>query len=376
MKLPLLSLAAMSLALGALAPDLQAAGFDCAKASTQVEKTVCATPTLSAKDEDMTRRYQALKHLQVFRLLQGHWLKNTRNTCPDTDCLESVYRAQVKMLTSLPIPPAPAPDALRPLAPGEAYLVYDPDDWQNFTLATFNSTLPQGDQQIVDAQVIAGVLHVVLFVGRYQQGKPVYVGTLYEYADDQPGLHPIAQDIAFAGWANPGANDQGPRYAGIVDGQFYYREQLAGQLQQSMVYRLGSRSAPASTQQVFQVGSNTFMHARARVEQDLNRDSSQLSLNYERANAGSHSENITEQKQPDAGWAIVNPTWSTTRPVLYFDNQGPRACIWRVDMRGKELSKIVTDHDAMSARPVDIHGREAVVYLQGNQLKFAINPDD
>ncbi|MFP3520339.1 hypothetical protein SB766_29565, partial [Pseudomonas sp. SIMBA_077] len=82
--------------------------------------------------------------------------------------------------TSLPIPPEPAPDALRPLAPGEAYLVYDPDDWQNFTLATFNSTLPQGDQQIVDAQVIAGVLHVVLFVGRYQQGKPVYVGTLYE----------------------------------------------------------------------------------------------------------------------------------------------------------------------------------------------------
>lgn len=62
--------------------------------------------------------------------------------------------------------------------------------------------------------------------------------------------------------------------------------------------------------------------------------------------------------------------------MLYFDNQGPRACIWRVDMRGKELSKIVTDHDAMSARPVDIHGREAVVYLQSNQLKFAINPDD
>lgn len=75
MKLPLLSLTDLSLALSVFATHSPTAGFDCGKASTQVEKTVCDTPTLSARDDEMSSRYQALKHLQVFRLLQSHWLK-------------------------------------------------------------------------------------------------------------------------------------------------------------------------------------------------------------------------------------------------------------------------------------------------------------
>lgn len=376
MKFPLPSLVVTGLALAACMSQVQAAGFDCAKASTLVEKTVCATPTLSAQDDELNRHYKTLKHLQVFRLLQTQWLREVRDTCIDSDCLESAYRAQVKMLTLLPIPPAPAKGDLLPMDPTRQYRLQDPDDWQRFTLARFTAAPPQGDQQIVDAQVLDGVLRVVLFVGQYQRGQEGYVGTLYEYADDQPGLYPIARDIGFVGWASPGANDQGQRFAGIVDGMFHYRQRSGGELQHSMRYRLGSRSAPEASQQVFQSPSNTLRHARARVGQDLNQENYSLSLDYDRQSNNTYSENVTEHNEVEAGWSIVNPTWSETRPVMYFDNEGPRACIWRVDVQYKVLSKIVPEHEAISARPVDIHGREAVVYLEGDQLKFAINPDD
>ena len=376
MRLPLLSLATAGLAMALLAPTAAAAGFDCTKASTLIEKTVCDTPTLSAKDDELNRRYKTLKHLQVIRQLQAYWLSDVRSSCQTSDCLEATYRAQVKLLGPVLIPALPNSDQLRPLAPGQHYTVYENDNWPRFTLATFTPASIPGDQQIVDAQVIDDVLHVVLFVGRYLAGEPGYVGTLYEYRDDRPGLHPIAQNVAFVGWASPGSNDQGMRFSGIVDGVLYYRQRIGGDLQKTMSYRLGSRSPAEESRQVFQAASNTHRHALARVREQLNESSSSLSLQYDAPTQGTYQETITDQNEPDDGWSIVNPTWSATRPVLYFDNSGAKACVWRVDVRHKVLSKIVPEHEALSARPVDIFGREAVVYLQGGQLKFAMQPDD
>ena len=376
MRLPRLSLATAGLALALLTPPAAAAGFDCSKASTLIEKTVCDTPTLSAKDDELNRRYKTLKHLQVIRQLQAYWLSDVRSSCETSDCLEATYRAQVKLLGPVPIPALPNPDQLRPLAPGQHYTVYENDNWPRFTLATFTPASIPGDQQIVDAQVIDNVLHVVLFVGRYLAGEPTYVGTLYEYRDDRPGLHPIAKDAAFVGWSSPGSNDQGIRFAGIVDGVLYYRQHIGGNLQKAMSYRLGSRSPAEESRHVFQAASNTHRHALARVREQLNESSNSLSLQYDAPTQGTYQEMITDQNEPDDGWSIVNPTWSATRPVLYFDNSGAKACVWRVDVRLKVLSKIVPEHEAMSARPVDIFGREAVVYLQGGQLKFAMQPDD
>jgi uncharacterized protein YecT (DUF1311 family) len=376
MKLPRLSLATAGLAIALLAPTAAAAGFDCSKASTLIEKTVCDTPTLSAKDDELNRRYKTLKHLQVIRQLQAYWLSDVRSSCETSDCLEATYRAQVKLLGPVPIPALPNPDQLRPLAPGQHYTVSESDNWPRFTLATFTPASIPGDQQIVDAQVIDNVLHVVLFVGRYLAGEPTYVGTLYEYRDDRPGLHAIAKDVAFVGWSSPGSNDQGIRFSGIVDGVLYYRQHIGGNLQKAMSYRLGSRSPAEESQHVFQAASNTHRHALARVREQLNESSNSLSLQYDAPTQGSYQETITDQNEPDDGWSIVNPTWSATRPVLYFDNSGAKACVWRVDVRLKVLSKIVPEHEAMSARPVDIFGREAVVYLQGGQLKFAMQPDD
>jgi hypothetical protein len=156
----------------------------------------------------------------------------------------------------------------------------------------------------------------------------------------------------------------------------YYRQHIGGNLQKAMSYRLGSRSPAEESRHVFQAASNTHRHALARVREQLNESSNSLSLQYDAPTQGTYQETITDQNEPDDGWSIVNPTWSATRPVLYFDNSGAKACVWRVDVRLKVLSKIVPEHEALSARPVDIFGREAVVYLQGGQLKFAMQPDD
>ncbi|WEK10228.1 MAG: hypothetical protein P0Y51_04730 [Candidatus Pseudomonas colombiensis] len=120
MKLPRLSLATAGLALALLTPPAAAAGFDCSKASTLIEKTVCDTPTLSAKDDELNRRYKTLKHLQVIRQLQAYWLSDVRSSCETSDCLEATYRAQVKLLGPGADSGAAEPGPTAPLGPRPA----------------------------------------------------------------------------------------------------------------------------------------------------------------------------------------------------------------------------------------------------------------
>ncbi|MCS5515026.1 hypothetical protein NWF32_04590 [Pseudomonas qingdaonensis] len=51
------------------------------------------------------------------------------------------------------------------------------------------------------------------------------------------------------------------------------------------------------------------------------------------------------------------------------------ACIWRVDLSGKVLSKIVPEHTAGQPLAVELDGREAIVYVEHDQLMFALSPD-
>jgi uncharacterized protein len=66
-----------------LAPGVQAASFDCGKATTKVEKMICADPKISALDDALARAYQNMMNKasidQKKRVLaeQSHWLKFT-----------------------------------------------------------------------------------------------------------------------------------------------------------------------------------------------------------------------------------------------------------------------------------------------------------
>jgi uncharacterized protein YecT (DUF1311 family) len=83
-----------------LVPAAATASFDCDKARTYVEKTVCADPLLGRLDEALARNYDAMLAAdlgatrQSLRNEQFRWLA-TRNQCGSTQCLVDVYRARV-----------------------------------------------------------------------------------------------------------------------------------------------------------------------------------------------------------------------------------------------------------------------------------------
>ncbi|HIJ90692.1 MAG: hypothetical protein OEV89_07980 [Desulfobulbaceae bacterium] len=80
----------------------QAASFDCAKASTKVEKLICADETLSTLDDNMAAAYRQAKNdlhnAPWFREQHRLWLR-ARNVCgPDRSCLEESYKKRLEGL--------------------------------------------------------------------------------------------------------------------------------------------------------------------------------------------------------------------------------------------------------------------------------------
>lgn len=358
-----------------------AASFDCSKAGTLVETAICNTPTLSTKDEQLSELYLPLKHQKIYRELQRQWLRDVRNHCDSTACIESAYDQQIARLTPPPERPRVAAPPLTPTPGQEPYRRIEDAPWQRFALATIPEIKTNAYARVVDVTTVDGVLNVVIFVGEQADltvSTPSsvyerrYFGSLYEYSDARPGLHPIARDIRFSGWGRTGANDQGERYAGIIDGVFYYRQRMRGEAEQSMAYTLGSRTVPQPSTQLYATESSSKRFSKAIIASDLNVDNTGLLLIYPFL----QDDNVYDRvmSSDDKGWSLMNPIWSPTRPVLYFDNNGDFACVWRVDLENKTLEKIVPEHEAVAAFPADVLGHEAVVYLEANQLKFAIAP--
>jgi|GEM_PF-2521525 len=88
--------------------QVQAASFDCAKASTKVEKLICANAELSKLDEALAVEYaDALKLPDTANLKteQKSWLKG-RNQCTDDTCIQAAYRQRIEAITlSSPLAP-------------------------------------------------------------------------------------------------------------------------------------------------------------------------------------------------------------------------------------------------------------------------------
>lgn len=124
--------------LGTIAPA-SAAGFDCGKARSHIEKTICADTELSVLDEHLGRYYegarQALSGAETcLKTDQVRWLKSVRNACNDNACLRTAYLRRLSELDALQpgvtaikhidlppaptlawiIPPTPASDAATP----------------------------------------------------------------------------------------------------------------------------------------------------------------------------------------------------------------------------------------------------------------------
>lgn len=76
-----------------------AAGFDCAKAFTAVEKLICSNPQLSDQDEELSVAYREAtseaRDSTSLVLDQKRWLQIERGSCRDEKCLKKVYRERI-----------------------------------------------------------------------------------------------------------------------------------------------------------------------------------------------------------------------------------------------------------------------------------------
>lgn len=90
-----IALAALSLTLSTAA--FAGPSFDCAKASSKVEKLICSDKSLSDTDAMLAEDYKALLAItddKGVKQRQLAWLKNVRNACNDVACLKKAYDAR------------------------------------------------------------------------------------------------------------------------------------------------------------------------------------------------------------------------------------------------------------------------------------------
>jgi uncharacterized protein len=94
-------------------PYVRSASFDCAKAKTKIEKQICSNTKLSELDDKLTAPYnKVLAQSPVpedTKEQQREWVKGSRNTCKDADCLEQAYTSRISdlqtQLEKLPFKP-------------------------------------------------------------------------------------------------------------------------------------------------------------------------------------------------------------------------------------------------------------------------------
>ena len=102
----------------AAATTIRAASFDCNKARTLPERTICSDPKLSAADDEMAALYRAAltsnTHLlltaQELKADQVSWLTLYQMRCTNASCLSAAYRDRIRTLRNIgDIGPAPVP---------------------------------------------------------------------------------------------------------------------------------------------------------------------------------------------------------------------------------------------------------------------------
>jgi len=116
--------------------SVQAASFDCAKASTKVELMICENPELSKLDDRLAEKYEEAlndkSRAKEIRRAQKAWLKE-RNKCATTGCMQESYRERIKELSDVSVSPdlSDLQMTLRKGALGTACLK-PKIDWRNY----------------------------------------------------------------------------------------------------------------------------------------------------------------------------------------------------------------------------------------------------
>jgi uncharacterized protein len=82
-----------------VAGNVHAASFDCGKATSEVEKLICGDKGLSELDESLSKAYRevlrSVPDPADLKQEQVKWLREVRNRCTDSLCLEKAYRSRL-----------------------------------------------------------------------------------------------------------------------------------------------------------------------------------------------------------------------------------------------------------------------------------------
>lgn len=102
------------LALLALAAVSNAASFNCDKAGSSVEKTICADAALSQLDDLMAQSYKkalaSAARKDAVKSQQVAWITKERNVCKDAACIEQAYKKRLAALDSPAVDKNAAPN--------------------------------------------------------------------------------------------------------------------------------------------------------------------------------------------------------------------------------------------------------------------------
>jgi len=126
--------------------SLLAAGFNCTKASSTVEKMICGNEEISRLDDDMNAAYKeaSLQSLDKVPLVmdQKLWLKRIRNICKDAGCLVKVYQQRIVELKKWNEPAPNNRDIFGSYSREKEIKVYNPDpDNDKFELVKSTDSL-------------------------------------------------------------------------------------------------------------------------------------------------------------------------------------------------------------------------------------------
>ena len=101
-----------------LSPALShGASFDCNKAFTRTDKTICSDAKLSSADEQLAKSFKeafaASTDKQALRREQKEWLSSKRDVCPTAAGMLDAYLARIEQLERISGGAASASNALR-----------------------------------------------------------------------------------------------------------------------------------------------------------------------------------------------------------------------------------------------------------------------
>jgi uncharacterized protein len=112
-------------------PSAQAASFDCAKASSFVEKAICSDKQLSSMDDQLARLYKAARATGGNAALEAEqkaWL-SSRDQCADAACLKKAYADRIAALSGPTAVPSASGDftGTYKMKGGEALICKQPE---------------------------------------------------------------------------------------------------------------------------------------------------------------------------------------------------------------------------------------------------------